>query len=182
MTEKQNALINELFTLLPKNEESAYRSIVNYLLELGYIPQKQKVQGFDLSFKHKVNGIIIAKIGIYHQKGRFRLKFFACKDVPEKYIKALHDEAVANENRYSIEVPPPDNDPVPPSVIMKKCTLRCRVCTGGKMRYFYRFTDGREVFRCTAYPVFVPDISENDANELKRLLLEQHNYFLSIVQ
>ncbi|MCL2508831.1 MAG: hypothetical protein FWF05_06615 [Oscillospiraceae bacterium] len=180
MTVKQNALMDDLFNLLPKDEEKVYREIVNYIVKLGYIPQKQKVQAFDLSFKHKENGKVIAKIGISKQKGNFRLKYFACKDVSEKYMKALYDEAVANENRYSREVPPPDSAPIPKNEIMKKCTLICHCCSGGGMRYFHQFPDGREVFRCTAYPVFVPNIEENDIDELKRLISEQHDYFLTI--
>lgn len=180
MTVKQNALINELFDSLPKDKGILYKDIVYLLVELGYIPQKQKVQAFDLSFKHKENGKVIAKLGISQQKVNFRLKFFACKDVTEKFIKALYDEAVANENRYSREVPPPDCMPIPPNEIMKKCTSSCSVCTGGGMRYFYQFPDGREVFRCSAYPVFISDLKENDIGELKRLILEQHNYFLLI--
>jgi len=63
---------------------------------------------------------------------------------------------------------------------MKKCTLLCNVCTGGGMRYYYKFSDGKELFRCGAYPVLIPDVVENDVKELKRLILEQHNYFLSL--
>jgi hypothetical protein len=63
---------------------------------------------------------------------------------------------------------------------MKKCTSSCNVCTGGKMRYYYLFPDGKELFRCGAYPVLIPNIKECDIEELKRLILEQHNYFLSI--
>ncbi len=63
---------------------------------------------------------------------------------------------------------------------MKKCTLSCNVCTGGKTRYYYQISDGKVVYRCGAYPVLIPDIKENDFEELKRLILQQHSYFLSV--
>ena len=180
MTAKQKALINELVGYLPAEEKHIYGDIMDYFAELGYIPQKQKVSDFTLSFKHNVNGKVIGKVSVRKQKGCLRIKYFACEDVPEKFIKALYDEAVANENRYSREVPPPDRAPIPKNVIMKKCTLSCTACTGGNMRYFIRFPDGREIFRCGAYPVLIPDITESDMEQLKELVLKQHNYFLSI--
>jgi len=180
MTAKQSTLIDELYNSLPKDEEKSYKEIINYLITLGYIPQKQKVQGSDLSFKHKITGKVIAKVGLHNQRGRFKIKFFACTDVSDRFIKVLYDEAVANEDKYSRQVPPPDCESVRPGVIMKKCTLLCPVCSGGGMRYFYRFSDGREIFRCGAYPVEMPEIKENDIEDIKRLIFEQHNYFLSI--
>lgn len=174
MTQKQQALIEEFISILPENEKNVYSKIIYYFVELGYIPQKNR--SF-LSFKHKINGKIIAKI----RKDEIKIKFLACKDIPQKYIDALRREMDANNGQHSMKVPSPDNSPVPAGVIMKKCTLlSCNVCTGGKMRYYYQFSDGKEVFRCGAYPVLIPDIKESDIEELKRLILEQHNYFLSI--
>ena len=180
MTGKQAALINELIDYLPAEEKHAYGEIMNYFAELGYFPQKQKVSDFTLTFKHNANKKVIGKVSVHRQKGCLRIKYFACMNVPEKYIKALYDEAVENENRYSREVPPPDNEPMPSNVIMKKCTLSCDACSGGSMRYYIRFPDGKAIFRCSAYPVLVPDITENDIEDLKQVILEQHNYFLSI--
>ena len=171
MTTKQTALISELINYLPVDEKQVYREIINYFADLGYMPQKQKVGDFTLAFKHNTNGKVIGKVSVHKHKGCLKIKYFACKNVPEKFIKALYEEAVENENRYSREVSPPDCEPIPPNVIMKKCTLSCSVCTGGSMRYFISFPDGLMIFRCSAYPVLVPDITENDIKDLKRLIL-----------
>jgi hypothetical protein len=175
MTQKQQTAMDELLDCLSENEISIYRETVNHLVELGYIPQKNRSY---LSFKHKENGIIIAKI----KKGEIKIKFFACKNVPQKYIDALRCEMEASNGQYSMQVPSPDNSPVPTGVIMKKCTLACNVCTGGKMRYYFEFPDEKVVFRCGAYPVTIPDIKENDIDELKQIISEQHNYFISIAK
>jgi len=173
LTRKQQTLINELTDSLHEEEQSTYTEIVNCLVELGYIPQRNRSY---ISFKHKTNDRIIAKI----RNGDIRIKFFACKNPPEKYIDALRVEMNSSDGQYSMSVPNLDCSPTQNGVIMKKCTLLCNVCTGGGMRYYYKFSDGKELFRCGAYPVLIPDVVENDVKELKRLILEQHNYFLSL--
>jgi hypothetical protein len=182
MTQKQNELITNLMELLPKNEKMIFKNIVDYLVELGYIPQKQKVKDFALSFKHNTNGKIIAKIGVSKQIGHLRLKYFACKNIPQKYIKALYDEAVENKNRYSLPVPPPDKEPILKNMIMKKCTNSCNICTGGNMRYYYKFEDGNEIYRCSAYPILIKSLEYSDIEDLKHLLFEQNNYFMALSQ
>lgn len=176
MTPKQQSLIDEFLNALSEKEKGVYNEIIKSLVELGYIPQKQKVRDFVLSFKHNINGKIIAKMGIRRQRVFLSIKFFACKNVPEKYILALSENA---DDAY-IRLLPPERDKLLPGEIMLKCTLLCGICTGGKMRYYYQYPDGNEVFRCGAYPVLIPDIKGNDIEELKRLIFEQHNYFLSI--
>ena len=173
MTKRQQETIDEFMGGIPAGEREVYNETIHYLVGLGYVPQKNR--SF-LSFRHKANGKIIAKI----KYGEIRIKFFACKNIPDKYIDALRSEMDENNGQYSMPVPSPDPSPVPEGGIMKKCTLSCSVCTGGKMRYYHRFPDGEELFRCGAYPVLIPNIKESDLEELKRLLFEQHTYFLSI--
>ena len=173
MTDKQKALIDELIAALPQSDKVAYEKIIGGIVVLGYIPQKNRSY---LSFKHKTNGKIIAKI----RSGDIRIKFFACKNVPEKYVDALRTEAEATGNQHSLPVPQPDSTPLPAGVIMKKCTLQCKICTGGGMRYYHKFPDGKEIFRCGAYPVSIPDIGEGDIADVQCLISEQHSYFLSI--
>ena len=180
MTQKQSELIKNLKELIPKDDEEIFSNIIDYIVELGYIPQKQKVQNFLLSFKHSKNEKVIAKIGVKKQIGHLSIKYFACKNIPKKFIEALYDEAAENENRYSLPVPPPDIEPMIPNIIMKKCTNSCNICTGGNMRYYLNFDDGKNIFRCSAYPVLIKNIKHNDIKDLKRLIFEQHNYFLSL--
>lgn len=180
MTAKQTALMHELLNQLPKDQQEVYGQIVEYLAELGYRPQKQRVSNFTLSFKHNIHGKTIGKTRMYKGKGCLSIKFFACTHVPERFLQALYAEAKEAEDAYTRSIPPPDREPMPPNGIMKKCTSSCTVCTGGSMRYFLQCPDGKEIFRCSAYPVLIPNITENDLTDLKRLILEQHQYFLAI--
>jgi hypothetical protein len=100
MTQKQKSLIAELVSLLPEREKIVYTAITDYLVELGYIPRKQKVQDFILSFKHNANEKVIAKMGIRKQ-AFISIRFFACKSVSQKYMDALHNELVSHNRQYS---------------------------------------------------------------------------------
>ena len=181
MTVGQNALINELFDLLPSNNADYYKEIVSFITTLGYNPHKQKVHDFVLAFKNK-NNKLIAKIGIYKNDVRFRLKFHACRNVPAWCLKALWTEDFENEqaNRFQKDKPKPlDNVKRPSGVITIQCTGSCKSCGG--MRYWFKFDDGREINRCSAYPVEIMNLVEINMNELKGVILEQHEYFMSML-
>lgn len=175
MTQKQQSLIDELIDSLPEEQKNVFKKITCYLVELGYIPQKQKVKDFVISFKHSVNGKTIAKIGNRKQNGFISIRFFACISVSQKYIDALHDELVSRNGQYSS---PTRVNPI--NMITNKCGYCGDICTGGGLGYYYMYPDGREVSRCGAYPIIIPNIDESDIDEMKQVILEQHNYFLSI--
>ena len=171
VTPKQKTLIVELIDLLPESEKEIYQEITNYLIELGYIPQKQNVKNFILAFKHKENGKVIAKVGARKREGFVSIKFFACKNVPDKYVSALRSEIESHNGQYC--------GPVRSDIVKNACG-QCNSCTGGGIGYYYVYPDGKEVLRCGAYPILIPGISLDDMVEMKRLILEQHYYFLSI--
>ena len=177
MTTKQTALINELIEYLPATEKPIHREIANYFAELGYIPQKQKVRDFVLSFKHKESGKVISKMGFRGQKGFVSVRFFACKNVSEKYIDALRKDIEYRDGQYTAKLTSNSNIS---GMLTNKCGYCGDVCTGGGLGYYYKYNDDKIVSRCGAYPIIIPDIKEHDVEELKRVILEQHNYFLSI--
>ena len=114
MTHKQQSLIDDFLNALSEGDKYVFGDVINSIVELGYIPQKQKVQDFVLSFKHNQNGKIIAKMGIRKQKGFLSIKFFACKNVPQKYIMALGENADDAYDRLA----PPKRDELRPNEIM----------------------------------------------------------------
>jgi len=175
MTQKQESLIAELIASLPEGQEIVYQNITDYLLELGYIPQKQQVKDFIISFKHNTNGKVIAKIGVRKQNAFISIRFFACKSVSQKYTDALHHELMSRNGQYSS---PTHVNPI--GMITNKCGYCGDICTGGGLGYYYQYPDGKEVSRCGAYPIIIPNVDETDVDEMKAVILEQHNYFLSI--
>ena len=181
MTQKQKSLVETLINSSSGAQKNVIEEIAYFITELGYIPQKQKVQDFVLAFKHKENGKVISKMGIRKQNAFVSIRFFACKNVSEKFLEALRKDIESRDGQYTSSVT--SSLPIIPdsaSMVKNKCGYCGDVCTGGGYGYYYKFSDDNIVSRCGAYPIIIPDIQESDIDELKRVILEQHNYFLSI--
>ena len=173
--EKYDKMLNELMLLFTDEDKFMCQQVADFLMELGYVPQKQKVQGNVLSFKLNKTNKVIAKIGIRNgtnQRAFFSVKFFACKSVPKKYIDALQYEIDSHNGQYSRPIR---------SINEKNRCGYCGTCTGGGLGYYFVYPNGKEVLRCGAYPIIIPDLTPNDIDEMKSLLLEQHKYFLRLV-
>ena len=173
MNQKNAKLIHDLMMNLSNDDKVLYGQITDFLIQLGYVPQKQRVKDYVLSFKHKQNGRVIAKIGIRgeEQKVAVSIKFFGCKTVPQKYIDALKTEIESRNGQYC--------GPLRDDIVKNRCGF-CKQCTGGGIAYYYAYPDGRELLRCGAYPIHIPDLTLNDIDGMKKVLMEQHEYFLTI--
>ena len=208
MTHKQEELIETFIGLLPDTQKSVLDEILHFITGLGYIPQKQKVSDFVLSLKHGANKKVIAKMGVRKQAGFIGIRFFACKNAPEKYVRALLSDIEARNGQYSSPtnvnpiymetrkspdtIEAPDNLEAPENTdnanlsihTMNTITNRCGhcgdICSGGGLGYYIKTPDGRELSRCGAYPIVIPDVTDADIPDMKRVILEQHEYFMSI--
>ena len=165
--------ISALMSLLAEEDRLVCRPIIDHLLALGYVPVKQKVRRYVLSFRHQQTNKVIAKIGVRGDgaKAVISLKFFACSSAPDKFGQALRREVESHDGQYCV--------PVRSATEKNRCG-RCDSCTGGGLGYYHLFPDGREVVRCGAYPIAVPDLAPGDVEEVKRLIDEQHHYLQSL--
>jgi hypothetical protein len=164
MIKKAHAeLISGLMSLLEEEEKVMCQDIIDCLTKLDYIPQKQKVQGYVLSFKNnKVNQTIV-KIGIRTKeikKAFFSIKFYTCKNPPQKFSKAVQKAILSSKEQY-------------------KC-CNCNVCGADieERGYHYTYPDGKEFIRCGAYVVEIPNLVPDDIYDFNNLLIEQHEYFI----
>ncbi len=162
MKKTHELMISELMSQLNEDEKDTCRRIVDSLTELGYIPQRQKVQCFVLSFKNREVNQTIAKIGVRSgvNKGVFySIKFYACKNPPEKFQNAVRDAILKSNKQYV-------------------CS-DCGVCGAEKQErgYHYTYPNGEEFIRCGAYVVEIPDLASEDIDDFNNLLREQHTYF-----
>jgi hypothetical protein len=158
------ALIAGLMALMGDADRETCRPLVDRLLALGYLPQRQKVQGYVLAFRNGRVGQTIAKIGAPRGAGdgaSFSIKFYACRQPPPKFVSAVR-EAIETSN------------------LQYRC-CGCGVCGAGEADRGYRhlLADGEEFVRCGAYVVRILDLGPGDADGFASLLLEQHEYFLS---
>lgn len=163
---KSNDLITGLMSLLNNEDKAISRNIINCLVELGYMPQRQKVRGYVLGFKNRKIGQTIARIGVNGGKNRafFSLKFFACKNPPAKYRTALQDTIAAENERYACV----------------DCGV-CKIPEAGR-GYYHTYPNGRTFKRCSTYVIEIPGLLQEDVGSFNELLEEQHRYFLSLLE
>lgn len=162
--QRHRDLIDELLSLVNDGEKDTCRAIADDLLDLGYLPQKQTVRGYVLSFKSRRTGQTIAKIGALGDDDRgafYSIKFYACKEPPQKFRKAVETAIETTNMQY-------------------KC-CGCGVCGAAEedRGYSYVSPDSDEFVRCGAYVVRIPDLGREDIEDFGGLLREQHQYFLS---
>jgi hypothetical protein len=160
-SDRQGGIMETFLSMLSAGERLIYEPIMSCLSELGYKPQKQSTQGYVISYKHPLHNKQIAKIGIRGKKPAafFALRFSACSGYSQKFSNAVH-EAILTGERY---IPMCDT---------------CKICKGGKHVYTYELPSGETASRCGAYAYEIPNVSMDDVDEIKRLLREQHEYFI----
>jgi hypothetical protein len=159
MKDTQRELLSELTSQLGDDEKETCQSLAACLTELGYVPQRLKVQRFVLAFKSSEVGQTIAKIGVRNKKVFYGIKFYACKNPPEKFMNAVRNAAVRSNGQY--------------------VCCGCEICGAAPEDRGYRVVlpDGEEFLRCGAYVVEIPELTAEDADSFCRLLREQHAYF-----
>ncbi|MHB0858243.1 MAG: hypothetical protein ACYC5M_11815 [Anaerolineae bacterium] len=157
-------LIVELLSLLRPEDRTLCQSLVDYLQELDYTPQRQKVQRYVLTFKNHALKQTIAKIGVSDTADRraaVAIKFYACKHPSQKFRDAVQDAIESTPMQY-------------------RC-CGCGVCGAQAEDRGYRYvmSTGEVFIRCGAYVVAIPNLVLADIDDIKSLLLEQHAYFLA---
>jgi hypothetical protein len=167
-TEKQRELIDYLLSQINDNEKLFCEPIINSLLSLGYIPEKQiKTKLFVVKFAK--NGRLIVRFEIPKQKDGitpllFWLRFSACENYSKIYQNAAGQRCGAwiKQNRHW------ENHKI------ENCCGNCK----GEPR-FYRFFDdnGNEIRRCGGQTTPVAGVTVNDVSETLRLIKEQDEYF-----
>jgi hypothetical protein len=162
MKNASEALISELMSQLNKDEQNICQRVIGCLSGLGYVPHKENVKNFVLSFKNRGVGQTIAKLGLRSGKNNgvfYSIKFYACKNPPEKFTNAVREAVIRSKGQYA-------------------CS-DCGICGAGEGERGYRclLPDGTAFLRCGAYVVEIPDLTAVDAEDFNKLLIEQHGYF-----
>ncbi len=61
MTAKKRQWIEAMSSLLRDEEQPIYMPVAEFLIGLGYLPERRKVHDFSLAFKHKTSKKIMAR-------------------------------------------------------------------------------------------------------------------------
>jgi len=161
--QRHRAMIDELLSLVGDDGQEMCRSVTSCPLELGYLPQRQRVKGYVLSFRSRQTRQTIAKIGVIGDDRAtfYSIKFYACREPPQRFRKAVEAAIEASPTQY-------------------RC-CGCGVCGAAEEDRGYASVSpgGDEFVRCGAYVVRVPDLGQEDIEDFGALLREQHQYFVS---
>ena len=80
-------------------------------------------------------------------------------DYSKKFADVIHDRILSSNNRLA------------------KCG-KCGYCKGDKFVYTYTFPNGESKAACGAFVLEIPNVTLSDVEEIKRLIVEQHVYFM----
>jgi len=158
---KWEEFINEFYGMISNEEKLVYQPIIDTLIELDYTPMKKRTKGFILSFNNLAHNRVLARFGVREGGGKafFGLRFSSCKDYSDKFANVIRDRILSSNNRLA------------------KCG-QCGYCKGDKFVYAFTFADGENKAACGAFVLEIPDIELSDVGEVKRLIKEQHEYFM----
>ena len=150
---KQQECIRSFLAALGEDTQPLYLDIITCLTDLGYYPAKVRA---NLSFKHGLHNKQIAKIGF------LALRFSACRNYSEK-IAAI---TAAYMEKY-------------PKRIALCMDGGCSFCKGEPETHVYYMQSGdTDRAHCGAYAIELRGVSADDADEIKRLIQEEHAYLL----
>ena len=154
--------VDTFLSILNNDDLHVYKQLIDILNEYGYLPQhKKKIKGLVIAFSNPVHNRVIANMGIREKctEPFFGLRFPACIDYSDKFANVIRERILTRSN------------------YLARCS-QCNFCKGDKYSYTYKFPDGIIKASCGAYILEIPDVSENDIDEIKRLLEVQHKYFM----
>ena len=162
-TKKQTELVNKFLSDNANEQIKLYHDIAVYLSSIGYNPRKQRSS---IVFNHDSHNKQIAKFGIVRTKDKspyFALRFAACTGYSKRFGD-LVDAAVDKEKNGEAGC----------------MTGNCDFCRGEPITHVYKGkrTSGETGTRCGASPITIPDLAENDIDEIKKLIWEQHVYLM----
>ena len=158
---KWEEFISEFYGMISSEEKLVYQPIIETLVELDYTPMRKRTKGFILSFNNLAHNRVLARFGVREggEKAFFGLRFSACMHFSDKFSNVIRDRILSSNNRLA------------------KCE-KCGYCNGEKFVYAYTFPDGKSEAACGAFVLEIPDVTLSDVDEIKRLIGEQHEYFM----
>lgn len=162
-TKKQEELVDSFLSELGEESRPQYRSIIMYLSELGYHPQKQRSY---IVFKHDMHNKQMAKIGIdvRSKSPFFALRFSACRGYSQRFAEIVRAAVAKDSFREAL--------------CLKNA---CDYCKGDAATrvYTYTFPDGESRSHCGAVALEIPDLTADDIGEIGKLMKEEHDYLMA---
>jgi hypothetical protein len=153
--------IDTFYSMISDEEKIVYQPIINMLVELGYTPMKKYTKGYILSFSNISHNRVIARFGVREgsESAFFGLRFSSCINYSDKFAEVIRERILSSNNRLA------------------KCG-ECGFCKGDKFVYTFTFSNEEMKAACGAFVLEIPNVTTDDIDEIKRLIDEQHTYFM----
>ncbi|MCL1827540.1 MAG: hypothetical protein FWG20_05795 [Candidatus Cloacimonetes bacterium] len=167
MNEKQKGTIAEFLKLLNEDDFDIYKPVLDYLLELGYLPHKTKEKKLEFrKFGYTILKIVCESC-VKRKTGTevmISFRFSACKEYSQVFQEAISKRTVAMIKRDEYYKS------------LEKC---CGFC---KMPRLYKYLDekGNTIYRCGLTTKDIWNITALHIPELLNLIKEQDEYFITL--
>lgn len=158
---KWEILTESFLSSLNETDRKNYKELIDILVSYGYQPYKKTTKGIVMTFNNLVHNRVIANMGMRENSDKpfFGLRFSACTEYPEKFHEVVRNRILSSKRRPA------------------KCAV-CNYCGGPKHVYVYQFPDGIQA-DCGAFVLEIPDINEQDVEDIRKLIDIQHHYFMT---
>jgi hypothetical protein len=140
-------------------ERTIFSAIAKYAFSLGYKVKKDKTNALGYTFTHSKIKKPLIRFTSNKGKPILRLKFFASPTYSHFFHEAIRVTIEEYDFKYT------------------GC-YGCGNCNGTQ-GYRYRYSDGREYYRCGAELIEIYDVKSVPLAELLDLFKKQHEYYLS---
>lgn len=168
MKKKQRILLDAFLAEIGEEYRRMFLDLAEYAVSLGYSPVRNKTKDLSIDFKISKTKRTIMKMEVKEQKHDsfrcgerpvpgLRLRFFAAGTYSEIFHEAVRKALESFGGKYT------------------GC-YGCGRCGGDPQGYIYRYSDGRELFRCGAELISIFYFDEGHVEEIKRLLRLQAEY------
>ncbi|MDT3429152.1 translation initiation factor 2 beta subunit (eIF-2beta)/eIF-5 [Paenibacillus forsythiae] len=152
--------LEEFYQYLSDEEKNIFSEIAGYAIKLGYKPKKAKTQAINYVFNSNKTKKHIMKFSIEQGRPILKMKFYASTD----YSHIFHESVRAVMEEYNYKY--------------TGC-YNCGKCKDQLEGYEYKYSDGREYFRCGGELISIQPITNKEIPEIMKLLHTQHQYYLS---
>ena len=141
------------------DERPIVSAIANFACSLGYRAKKDKTNALGYTFTHSKVKKPILRFTSNRGQPIIRLKFFASRGYSHFFHEAIRRTIEEYNFRYT-------------------ACYGCGNCDGTQ-GYQYRYSDGREYYRCGAELIDIDNIRNLPLAEMLDLFKKQHEFYLS---
>ncbi|MBI9011480.1 MAG: hypothetical protein JEZ08_04560 [Clostridiales bacterium] len=150
--------MKEFYDVVNEHDKDIYKEIEQFMISLGYKFKRAKTRDVNYLFKHEEVKKLILKYAIVDNKPMIKLKFYASDDYSAFFHEAIRKTIEEYDFNYT------------------GC-YKCGTCYKEPRGYTYHYDDN-SYFRCGRELIELDMLDTSHLDELKKLLLAQHNFHL----